>query len=188
MSQSPAPSLTTPETYYALLGINPWASEIEIRRAYRELSKLYHPDTTSLAPAVATAKFQAINAAYATLSNPERRSVYDRSIQFSRFSYFAHNGSATPSNLQTDQSDGLPTERPLSGGELFALFLMGITLVLCVALVFLVGWLRGDHLLPANFVPPTYGVSSVSSLSISPVTDLLSLSSLSSSPQLPPSL
>ena len=165
MSQPPAPSLTTSDTYYALLGINPWASEIEIRRAYRELSKLYHPDTTSLAPAIATAKFQAINTAYATLSNPERRSIYDRSIQFSRFSYFAHHSSSAPSNLQpsnlqpsnlqTDQSDGLPTERPLSGGELFALFLMGITLVLCVALVFLVGWLRGDHLLPTNFVPPT---------------------------------
>jgi curved DNA-binding protein CbpA len=184
MSQSPAPSLTTPETYYALLGINPWASEIEIRRAYRELSKLYHPDTTSLAPAIATTKFQAINTAYATLSNPERRSVYDRSIQFSRFSYFAHNGSATPSNLQTDQSDGLPTERPLSGGELFALFLMGITLVLCVALVFLVGWLRGDHLLPANFVPPTYGVSMSS---VGSIQDLSPVSPLSSAPQLPPS-
>jgi curved DNA-binding protein CbpA len=32
-------------TYYALLGLHPSASAIEIRRAYRELSKKYHPDT-----------------------------------------------------------------------------------------------------------------------------------------------
>ena len=64
-------------SYYGLLGLHPSASVIEIRRSYRELSKLYHPDTTDLPPAVATAKFQQINNAYATLSNPERRLAYD---------------------------------------------------------------------------------------------------------------
>jgi curved DNA-binding protein CbpA len=53
-------------SYYGLLGLHPSASAIEIRRSYRELSKLYHPDTTNLPPATATAKFQQLNNAYAT--------------------------------------------------------------------------------------------------------------------------
>jgi len=53
-----------------LLGLHPSASAIEIRRAYRELSKRYHPDTTDLPPAIAIVKFQQLNEAYAALSNP----------------------------------------------------------------------------------------------------------------------
>ncbi|MFM9158147.1 MAG: J domain-containing protein, partial [Dolichospermum sp.] len=45
-------------TYYSLLGLHPSASVIDIRRAYRELSKIYHPDTTELPANLATAKFQ----------------------------------------------------------------------------------------------------------------------------------
>ncbi|MDP5016259.1 MAG: J domain-containing protein, partial [Dolichospermum sp.] len=72
-------------TYYSLLGLHPGASVIDIRRAYRELSKLYHPDTTELVANIATAKFQQINEAYATLCNPERRLSYDLKIGYSRF-------------------------------------------------------------------------------------------------------
>ncbi|NLQ07879.1 J domain-containing protein, partial [Cylindrospermopsis raciborskii LB2897] len=50
--------------YYTLLGLHPSASVIDIRRAYREMSKHYHPDTTELPDQVATVKFQQINEAY----------------------------------------------------------------------------------------------------------------------------
>ncbi len=73
-------------SYYTLLGLHPTATAIEIRRAYRELSKRYHPDTTDLQSAIATAKFQQLNEAYATLSNPERRLTYDLKIGYSRLS------------------------------------------------------------------------------------------------------
>ncbi|WP_434686673.1 J domain-containing protein [Pseudanabaena minima] len=146
------------KTYYAILGLTPWASEIDIRRAYRDLSKLYHPDTTQLPKDEAVENFRQINEAYATLSNAERRSAYDRRIQFSRFQYATFDNGVKsqnqiPKNLQTADDDGLPSERPLSGGELFSLLLIGATLVACLVLVVLVALLRGDRLLPEAIAP-----------------------------------
>ena len=74
----------SPKNHYELLGVKPTASAQDIRRAYRELSKLYHPDTTELAAAIAVEKFQALNEAYGTLSNPEQRLSYDHKIGYSR--------------------------------------------------------------------------------------------------------
>ncbi|HEY9878132.1 MAG TPA: J domain-containing protein, partial [Leptolyngbyaceae cyanobacterium] len=54
---------TPPKSYYHLLGIKPTASAQQIRRAYRDLSKLYHPDTTELPAEIATDKFQQLNEA-----------------------------------------------------------------------------------------------------------------------------
>ena len=141
------------KTYYAILGVTPWSSEIDIRRAYRDLSKLYHPDTTQLPKEEAIEIFRQLNEAYATLCNTERRNAYDLRIKFSRFQYTTFdNGvkhqSQAPKNLQTIEDDGLPTERPLSGGELFALLLIGATLVACLVLAVLIAWLRGDPLFP----------------------------------------
>lgn len=138
-------------SYYTLLGVHPSATPIQIRRAYRELSKLYHPDTTTLSKAIATAKFQKLNEAYATLCNPDRRQSYDQKIRYSRYHliqvptdlnqpYSKNNRSSSSAYLDL-------TDRPLSSGEIFSLFLMGITLMGCILLAIVIGLANSNGVL-----------------------------------------
>lgn len=61
--------------YYYILGVKPNASDEEIKRAYRRLSKKWHPD---LSPGKdTTAIMQEINEAYFVLNNPISRARYD---------------------------------------------------------------------------------------------------------------
>ena len=60
---------------YEILGVKENASETEIKKAYRTLSLKYHPDRNS--DGDSTTKFQEINAAYETLSDPQKRKQYD---------------------------------------------------------------------------------------------------------------
>nr|WP_275974098.1 J domain-containing protein [Argonema galeatum] len=131
-----------------MLGLHPSASAVEIRRSYRELSKRYHPDTTELPQAIATAKFQQLNEAYATLSNPERRLIYDNRIGYSGIPV---NGS--PPNLDRPVSNkGYessrayldPTDRPLSAGEVFALFILLLTFLGCILIAIAIGLTRPE--------------------------------------------
>uniref|UniRef100_UPI0025B34634 J domain-containing protein n=1 Tax=Trichocoleus desertorum TaxID=1481672 RepID=UPI0025B34634 len=134
--------------YYALLGLHPSASPQQIRRAYRELSKVLHPDTTTLPPAIATAKFQQLNEAYAVVSNPERRLAYDRKIGYSRLHVMQApadlNGPVSQSRRYSSSAYLDPTDRPLSPGEIFALFILGVTFVACLVLAIAIGLTRGD--------------------------------------------
>lgn len=147
MTQDKAASFEQ-SSYYTLLGLHPSASALEIRRAYRELSKQYHPDTTKLPKAIATAKFQELNQAYATLSHLERRANYDLQIGYSRLSVIqapSYSDRSSESTTYRSRSAYLdPSDRPLSAGELFALFLLGLTFVGCLLLAVFIGLTRGD--------------------------------------------
>lgn len=135
-------------SYYALLGLHPSASVVEIRRSYRELSKQYHPDTTELPKAIATAKFQELNEAYATLSNPERRLAYDYKIGYSRVAVVQPLPNLyDPSSHQQQRSSSAyldPTDRPLSPGEIFALFSILVTFAGCILLAIAVALTRPE--------------------------------------------
>lgn len=141
------PEQKTAQTYYDLLELHPSASVQQIRRAYRERSKLYHPDTTQLPPTVAVAKFQQLNEAYATLSNPERRTAYDLKIGYSRMTVIQPlpDLKRPVDNRQYRSTAYLdPTDRPLSAGEIFALFILGLTFAACLVLAVVVGLTRGE--------------------------------------------
>jgi len=151
-----------PASYYALLGLHPSASALEIRRAYRELSKRYHPDTTALPALIATDKFQQLNEAYASLSNPERRLTYDLKIGYSRLSVIQAPPDLNPvSSSQVFKSNSLTldsTDRPLSPGEIFVLFILGLTFLACLLVAIAIGLTRGDAAIQSIVQQPSAAV------------------------------
>ncbi len=62
--------------YYEVLGVSRDASQEEIKRAYRQLARKYHPDVNSEADA--EENFKEVNAAYEVLSDPQKRAMFDR--------------------------------------------------------------------------------------------------------------
>ncbi|KAL7155482.1 hypothetical protein ABFS83_03G077600 [Erythranthe nasuta] len=69
-------SISHTASFYDVLGIQAGATSQEIKSAYRSLARTVHPD---VAPNSAD-EFMRVHAAYATLSDPEQRAVYDSSL------------------------------------------------------------------------------------------------------------
>ena len=63
--------------YYEVLGVGREAGDQEIKGAYRELAKRYHPDRNPDDPA-AEEKFKEASEAYSVLSDTQKRAMYDR--------------------------------------------------------------------------------------------------------------
>ncbi|EDV47227.1 protein HLJ1 [Drosophila erecta] len=70
------------EDYYMILGVDPTATEQEIKDAYRRMALIYHPDKNKHPRT--TAHFQKINRAFQVLSNAMSRREHDRSFQSRR--------------------------------------------------------------------------------------------------------
>lgn len=65
--------------HYDVLGLKPSASPSQIKSAYYQLSKKYHPDV-AVGVNDAKEKFAKLSTAYEVLSSPEKRAVYDRGL------------------------------------------------------------------------------------------------------------
>jgi len=65
------------ESFYDVLGVAKDASDEEIRKAYRKLALIYHPDKYEGDPKEGEARFKQITEAYSYLSDPEKRKQYD---------------------------------------------------------------------------------------------------------------
>ena len=68
--------MTTKRDYYEVLEVGSQASEEDIRKAFRKKAMEYHPDRNKADDA--SDRFKEVNEAYQVLSDPERRSQYDR--------------------------------------------------------------------------------------------------------------
>lgn len=64
------------QDFYKILGVKKSAAEAEVKKAYFDLAKKYHPDINKLPNA--KEKFSEINTAYETLGDKEKRKIYDR--------------------------------------------------------------------------------------------------------------
>ncbi len=73
------------KNYYEILGIDKGATEDQIKKAYRALSKKFHPDIN---PAGET-QFKEIAEAYEVLSDPMKKAEYDNPRQNQRFDPFS---------------------------------------------------------------------------------------------------
>lgn len=143
-----AASLPPPSvSHYALLRLSPDASSVELRQAFRSLSKRYHPDTTSLPGPLAAEQFRRLQLAYATLSDPERRRRYDAELQ--RTTALAAVRLAQPAVMAAAPA---AVRRALSGGEWFALLLLLLALLLSLVLGLGLAWARGTALV----IPPSW--------------------------------
>ena len=63
--------------HYETLGVAHDATHEELKRAYRKLAREHHPDANP-GDLESEARFKKVSAAYEVLSDPERRSTYDR--------------------------------------------------------------------------------------------------------------
>jgi DnaJ-class molecular chaperone len=61
---------------YRILGVNQKADSAKIKKAYRRAAKKYHPDVSPKGEE----KFKEVQEAYETLSDPEKKALYDREI------------------------------------------------------------------------------------------------------------
>jgi len=91
--------------YYEVLGVTRSASADDIKNAFRNLARKYHPDVNKAEDA--EEKFKEINEAYGVLSDPDKRTAYDRY------------------GFQGVNTNGMPDYSTMDLSDLFDLFGLG---------------------------------------------------------------
>lgn len=74
-----AAGISCHKDYYKILGLSRQANDQEVKKAYKKLSKKWHPDMVAAEhKETAHRKFTEITEAYQTLKDPEKRKIYDQ--------------------------------------------------------------------------------------------------------------
>ncbi|GMJ02723.1 hypothetical protein HRI_003941500 [Hibiscus trionum] len=82
-AERPVSHIACPSSLYEVLGIPMGATSDEIKAAYRRLARVLHPDVSANGRNDAAAnEFIKVHEAYSTLSDPEKRADYDRTLLF----------------------------------------------------------------------------------------------------------
>nr|XP_043634371.1 chaperone protein dnaJ 20, chloroplastic-like [Erigeron canadensis] len=86
-------------SFYDLLGISETVSSMEIKQAYKQLARKYHPDVCPPDRVEEyTQRFIRVQEAYETLSDPNRRALYDKDMAMG-----IHFGFNSRSHLSSDE-------------------------------------------------------------------------------------
>jgi len=102
--------------FYELLGVNKQASADEIKKAYRNKAKQYHPDNNLDDTATAEAKFKEVSEAYSVLSDNDKRAAYDR---MGHAAFEQHGGGGTWGGGGMDMEDILSSVFGGGFGDMF---------------------------------------------------------------------
>jgi len=118
-----------PETkdYYDILGVDEDASAKEIKKAYRNLARKYHPDRNPDKPDTEE-RFKEIQEAYSVLSDEDKRDQYDARRRFGGFGGqqgFGQNGGRAPGGFDVRFEQGQRGESPGGFGDIFNSFFGG---------------------------------------------------------------
>jgi molecular chaperone DnaJ len=100
---------------YSVLGVGKKSSAEEIKKAYRKLARSYHPDRNP-GDKQAEEKFKEVQAAYDTLSDPEKRRQYDAGGMFSGFGGRGFGGPGGGGGFTADLGDIFSTFFGRRGG------------------------------------------------------------------------
>lgn len=82
----------TKRDYYEVLGVSRQATTEEIKRAFRRLAVKHHPDRNRQNKEEARERFKEVSEAYEVLSDPQKRSAYDRYGHDGLSGAFRHGG------------------------------------------------------------------------------------------------
>jgi len=105
------------ETYYTILGVDSTVNQGIIRKAYLKLSLKYHPDKNPQNPEDAKEQFIKIGEAYEVLSDPTKRSAYDREL---RFGIPTNVGGATSFNANSGNASSSSSAAPTKSYESYS--------------------------------------------------------------------
>ncbi|WP_269621816.1 J domain-containing protein [Prochlorococcus marinus] len=137
--------MTVPNTYYELLGVSHNSDLQTLKKAFHRLSKSLHPDTTVLPVDEAAKKFYILCEAYELLSDPIRRKAYDKTLRMDRLSDDSPSKDIAV-DISRESVTSIGHRRPLSGGELFSLLLLGIAISISLLLGIGFAFLDGKQL------------------------------------------
>lgn len=105
--------------FYNILGVSKTATPDEIKKAYRKLAMLYHPDKNPGNKA-AEDKFKEASEAYETLSDPKARQAYDQFGHVGKAS--AQQGYYTGPNFEDFDFESFQNKRPYTTESAYDLF------------------------------------------------------------------
>jgi len=112
--------MSSKRDYYEVLGVEKTATDDEIKKAYRKKAKEFHPDANPNDKVIAEAKFKEANEAYETLSDKQKRGMYD---QFGHDAANGYNGGAGFGGFNGTGFNGMDMDFDM--GDIFSSFFGG---------------------------------------------------------------